>query len=398
MADLPLVSIVTPSLNQGQFIEATIESVLSQDYPRIEYIVMDGGSTDGTLEILRRYGPRLQWVSEPDRGQSHAINKGFRRARGQILAWLNSDDTYLPGAVTASVEHFLQHPDCGMVYGEGFLIDERGEVITRFPATQPFNLWKLVYVIDYILQQTAFFRREVLDAVGGLDEQLHFGMDWDLFIRIGKRFRVDYLPIMMANLREYAAAKTLSGGRTRFRELVTLMRRHGARKFPPAYLAYGLDTYYRLAFDALESGMPGPLLGPVRRARRLAQRPTHGAIRRLLRQSQGLYPDGWVAAKSHFLIPRAPGADTLVIRGARPPSRWSRAFRLAPTAHGTRLGVRRVESGGDFEVRWPLPSTLRGPDALDVEITCRPTFTHRRATSGRDRRRLGFQLKAVSIE
>ena len=123
LPDVPLVSIVTPSFNQARFIRETIESVLAQDYPRIEYIVVDGGSTDGTIDILRGYDGRLIWSAERDRGQADAINKGFRRARGEILAWLNSDDTYLPGAVSAAVSHLVQHRDCAMVYGDGFLID-----------------------------------------------------------------------------------------------------------------------------------------------------------------------------------------------------------------------------------------------------------------------------------
>src|SRR5262249_14412794 len=160
--------------------------------------VVDGGSTDGTLDILKKYEHRIQWTSEPDRGQSHAINKGFRRARGDILAWLNSDDTYLSGAVRAAVDHLLLHRECAMVYGEGYVIDEHGGGIQRFQATEPFNLWRLVYVIDYILQQTAFFRKEAFEAVGELDEELHWGMDWDLFIKMGKRFRVDHIARDMA--------------------------------------------------------------------------------------------------------------------------------------------------------------------------------------------------------
>lgn len=398
MTHTPLVSIVTPSLNQGQFIEATIESVLSQDYPRLEYIVVDGGSTDGTLDVLRRYERRLEWISEPDRGQSHAINKGFRRSRGEILAWLNSDDTYLPGAVSAAVEHLLQHPECAMVYGEGHLIDERGGVIRRFPATEPFNLWKLVYVIDYILQQTAFFRREALDVVGDLDEQLHWGMDWDLFIRIGKRFRVDYLPRDMANLREYRTAKTLSGGRRRFSELVGVMRRHGSRRYPPAYLAYGIDTYFRLAFGALEGVLGARLARSMLRVQRVLERPAYGLVGRIFREAQGLYPDGWVAGRVHFLLPKARGAGTLVVRGALPvPARQRRPLRLAAMADGLAIGARRVDPRGDFEVTWDLPATLREAGTLEVELESAPTFKPSRMPFAGDRRRLGFQLKAISL-
>ena len=159
----PLVTIVTPTLNQGHFIRSTIESVLSQDYPNIEYIVMDGGSTDETAAVVQDYSSRLTWISERDRGQSHAINKGFRLARGEIVAWLNSDDLLLPGAVRKAVNACQANPQAGAIYGEGYLIDRSGETTGRFPCTEAFNLWKLVHLSDYILQQTVFFKKRVLD-------------------------------------------------------------------------------------------------------------------------------------------------------------------------------------------------------------------------------------------
>lgn len=235
----PLVSIITPSLNQGRFIEETIQSVLSQNYPDLEYIVVDGGSTDKTVQILKKYEGRLRWISEKDHGQSEAINKGIRLSRGEILAWLNSDDTYLPGAILKAVEYLEIHHDVMMVYGEGYLIDEKEHTKRRFPATQPFDLRTLIYVRDYILQQTVFFRRKVLADVGMLDETLSYGMDWDYWIRIGKNFRVSHMPDYLANLREYPGAKSFSGGLERFRELVKIMRKHGNRRYPPAYVYYG---------------------------------------------------------------------------------------------------------------------------------------------------------------
>ncbi len=137
MSELPLVSIVTPSFNQAKFLEQTILSVLEQEYPHLEYIIVDGGSTDGSQDIIQRYAARLAWwVSEPDQGQTDAINKGFNRAQGEIYAWLNSDDTYLPGAVLEAVEYLRAHPEAGMVYGDANLTDEKGEIIGRFPARQ----------------------------------------------------------------------------------------------------------------------------------------------------------------------------------------------------------------------------------------------------------------------
>ncbi len=397
MTERPLVSIVTPSFNQGRFIEATIESVLAQDYPRIEYIVVDGGSTDGTLEVLKRYEGRLTWSSEPDRGQAHAINKGFRRARGEILAWLNSDDTYLPGAVGAAVEHLGRHPECAMVYGEGFLIDESGDVIRRFPATEPFNLWKLVYLSDFILQQTTFFRRATLEAVGGLDESLHWALDWDLFIKIGKRFRVDYLPRDMANLREYRSAKTLSGGRKRLAELTEVMRRHGRHRYPPGVLSYGLDTYFRLLFHALEDRVPRPLARLVPGFHRTLQRAVYGLVGRFIRDAQGFYRDGWAGRRAHFLIPNPAAAATLTVKGAVPESRPRGILRLQAIANGHRLGTRRLSTPGRFEAVWSLPPELRRVELLEVELRSRPAVRPSRVPLIGDRRRLAFRLEALGV-
>ncbi|MBI3280997.1 MAG: glycosyltransferase, partial [Acidobacteria bacterium] len=215
----PLVTIVTPSYNQGRFIRATIETVLAQDYPHLEYIIMDGGSTDATPAIAAEYASRLSFFSEKDRGQSHAINKGFQRAKGEIVAWLNSDDLFLPGSVRRGSHALARHTRAGAAYGEGYLIDREGKITGRFPATEPFNLWKLIYLSDYILQQTVYFRRRVFDQVGFLDESLHWGMDWDVLVRIARRFPLAYVPEFMGCLREYDEAKTFSGGARRLREL-----------------------------------------------------------------------------------------------------------------------------------------------------------------------------------
>src|SRR4030067_1430794 len=133
--DKPLVSIVTPSYNQGHFLEETIRSVLEQDYPHLEYIIVDGGSSDGSREIIRRYSDRLAgWISEPDQGQTDAINKGFARAKGEILAWLNSGESYLPGAVSEAVAFLGSHPEVGMGSGDANLTEETGKGVGKFPA------------------------------------------------------------------------------------------------------------------------------------------------------------------------------------------------------------------------------------------------------------------------
>jgi glycosyltransferase involved in cell wall biosynthesis len=205
----PQVSIVTPSYNQGQFIEDTILSVCKQDYPNLEHVVMDGGSTDDTVAILRRYDSAydLVWVSEPDAGQSDALNKGFRLARGDIIGWLNSDDTFMPGTVPAAVGHLQDHPEKAWVYGDGYVIDEHSSVLWRIES-RPFDLKRLICDYQYIVQPTVFFRRDVLDVVGFLDPSLHMTMDYDFFIRLGLRFKAGYIPRVLATRRLHSSAKT----------------------------------------------------------------------------------------------------------------------------------------------------------------------------------------------
>lgn len=229
----PLVSIVTPSFNQGRFIRETIESVLGQGYPNIEYQVMDGGSTDDTVKILREYEGRLTWVSEPDRGQTDAINRGWRRARGTILAYLNSDDTYLPSAVERAVACLEEHPEAGAVYGEGYHVDERGVILERYP-TEPFSMERLEETC-FICQPTVFLRREIVERVGYLDESLQYCMDYDLWIRIARVARFAHTPHHLATTRLHADTKTLGKAPQAHAEILRMIQRHFGR-VPPSWI------------------------------------------------------------------------------------------------------------------------------------------------------------------
>lgn len=210
MPEQPLVTIITPSYNQGAYIRATIESVLSQDYPNIEYLVIDGGSTDETVNILREYEGRLTWVSEPDNGQSDAINKGFRQANGDILAWLNSDDIYLPGAVSESVAILQANGDVDLVYGDIQLIDANGAVIKTPVRSKPFSLKMLLTDFSTLHQQSAFFRRSIIDRVGLLNEQLHYFMDIELWMRIALAGQGKYHSGIRAQSRMHDVSKSVS--------------------------------------------------------------------------------------------------------------------------------------------------------------------------------------------
>jgi glycosyltransferase involved in cell wall biosynthesis len=235
----PLVSIVTPCFNSARFLEETIQSVLSQDYPHIEYLVMDGGSSDGTLEILERYRGRLRYVSEPDRGQADAINRGFRMTRGPIFSFLNADDTYLPGAISTVVRHMQAHPEAGVVYGEGYHISAIGETISRYP-TQPFDPERFERQC-YICQPASFLRREVFEAVGMLNPQLDFALDYDLWIRVARRFPMLKIDEYLARSRMHPENKTLGQLNEVFQEVIAVLQRHYG--YVPCNWLYGYSEY-----------------------------------------------------------------------------------------------------------------------------------------------------------
>lgn len=247
MNDPPLVSIVTPSFNKGPYIEETILSVRNQTYPRTEHIVIDGGSTDETLTILEKYAGDIVWVSEPDRGQSDAINKGWRRAQGEILAYLNADDTYPSDAVAIAVRYLDEHPDTGMVYGDGILTDETGKFIRTYHAGE-FSLRDLIYCRDNILQPALFLRRSVYDKIGGIDENLHLAMDLDYWIRAGLLFKVAYLPIPLATAKVYGDAKSVALMHKYVRDYEHILEKVFADPHLPPELAAEKNAVYNYVY------------------------------------------------------------------------------------------------------------------------------------------------------
>ena len=388
----PLVSIITPSYNQGRFIRATIQSVLAQDYPELEYIVMDGGSADETRSVVKDYASRLTFVSEKDRGQSHAINKGFRLARGSILFWLNSDDVILPGAVRSAVDEFARSPATGAVYGQGYLMDKEGAVTSPFSATGPFNLWKLVYLSDYILQQTLYVRRAVLDDIGYLDENLHYTMDWDLLIRIGMRYPLSYIPRPMGCLREYPEAKSAAGGRPRICEMRKMLRHHTGLRVPPAIVVYGLNTYQQIWCAEIER-VAGPRMKPLSGALQSFVRFCASlAIRPVNYYSQGLYPDGWAAPTMRFMLP--PGGDPLIVEG-HVPAEFDRlrGQSLRIVVNGQALESRRSVAG-DFCLKFDLPSELQN-QPLSIIVKAARWVLPRTIGIRDDFRRLAFKFKSI---
>ena len=238
--NLPTVSVVTPSFNQARYLEATMRSVLEQDYPQIEYIVVDGGSTDSSAKIIEQYADRLAWwVSEPDKGQTDAINKGFTRATGDIFAWLNSDDTYEPGALANAVAFMQKNPDAGLVYGDANFIDAEGQIIGRFNAQQT-SLRRLQRGGVYIPQQSAFWRADMWRKVGPLDPSFYFAMDYDLWVRLARVTEIRYAPQLWANFRLHGDAKTIAADERCWPEMLRVHRRDGGGYFAWIYVRYSV--------------------------------------------------------------------------------------------------------------------------------------------------------------
>lgn len=219
----PLVSIITPSLNQGAFIERTIQSVLSQDYPAIEYIVIDGGSTDNTLDVLRKYGGRLKWISESDMGQAHAVNKGLMAAQGEVIGWLNSDDIYYAGALAAAQRVFVENPGIDILYGMADHIDENDNVIEPYYNEE----WDYARLkeICFISQPAVFFRKGIVNKFGLLDEDLRYCMDYEYWLRVGREIPFYYLKQKLAGSRLYMNTKTLGSAAEVHEEILKMFKR-----------------------------------------------------------------------------------------------------------------------------------------------------------------------------
>ena len=261
-----LFSVITPSYNQGQYLAETIESVLGQAGNfYLDYIIVDGGSTDDSVEVIRRYeqllnsgvwqvkcrGVRFRWVSEKDRGQTDALMKGFRMAEGEILAWLNSDDTYLPRTLLKAVDVFVSDPDVSVVYGGTHFTDATGGVIGRYP-TEPFNYQRLA-MFNFICQPSTFFRKSAFTEAGGLDTSLHFAMDYDLWIRLAGKFEFKYLPEFLATYRLHEESKTISpsSALANHKEALDTVKRY--------YHWSPLNRVYMYCHYLLKSKMPAAL-------------------------------------------------------------------------------------------------------------------------------------------
>ncbi len=358
----PLITIVTPSYNQGRFLKATIESVLSQSYPHVQYMVIDGGSSDESVEILKHYGDRFYWVSEKDKGQTDAINKGMRRAQGAIRAYLNSDDVLMPGALATVVEYLRTHPECDLVYGRANYIDERG-AITGMYRTDEYSFQRLMQDCC-ICQPAAFWMARIARQVGDFDESLHLTMDYEYWMRIDRSGgRIEHTHDVLAGSRLYPDTKTLSQRRGIYEEIFDISMKYAgyvdwsyilglwhhrvmeARSGWPARLRWMPGGMHLLAWghhkwlhrdhyrpgvmarrtgERLAAGVnrgagalaARPLLGRVARPAAWALAPVAVPLARVLRRGvgvpdrrvEGIWTDNWMGPQTRILVrPPAPG-------------------------------------------------------------------------------------------
>jgi glycosyltransferase involved in cell wall biosynthesis len=241
----PTISLVTPSYNQGHLLESTLRSVLDQNYPALEYIVQDGGSTDATCEILETYRSRLAYVdSTRDDGQAHALNRGFSRATGDILAYLNSDDLLLPGALAFVADYFARHPEVDVVYGHRVIVDTEGREVGRWVL--PPHCESVLGWADFIPQETLFWRRSIWERTGGsMDESFRFALDWDLLLRFRQAgARMVRLPRFLGAFRIHEAQKTHRQLATiGAREIARLRRRTQGREVTETEIRNGVIDY-----------------------------------------------------------------------------------------------------------------------------------------------------------
>lgn len=274
MNQFPRISIVTPSYNQACFLETTIRSVVEQDYSDIEYIIIDGGSTDGSQEIIKRYADRIAfWVSERDNGQSDAINKGFRKCTGDIIAWINSDDLYVDGAIPLVAKYFSEHPDVDMIHGDIDFIDGHGKFLSKV-KTADFTLPELL-VTNRVSQPSVFWRRKIFDEIGYLDESFHYVMDYDFWIRVAMKHEVRHVGATVAQFRLHDTSKTISSNDLFLVEILIIIDRLLRSRDLPANVKKALFTH-------MQSNLSGFRFDRMDRLQKYLDHDENARLRKLL--------------------------------------------------------------------------------------------------------------------
>lgn len=393
----PTVGVTTPSYNAVEFIRDTIDSVLSQDYPHIRYVVMDGGSTDGTVDVLRSYGDRLDWVSQPDGGQADAVNRGIDRVGGDIVAFLNADDTYEPRAVATAVKRFAERPGAALVYGAAVQLDAAGNAVRTTPVLSCDHRSLAGY--NPISQPAAFASGDVWREVGGLDPSLHLALDYELWMRMSEGDR-PLLPVpdVLARIRFHADAKSEAQRGRHLRESMAVARRHYGH-VPPAWS----DAYARW----LAARRPSVLVAlPRTRKSAALQLPLNlyanprtpmRAVRDwagdvgLLSTFEGRWHDNWISRRWRSVVSVPATTRRVLVHGMH--HRLNpRPLKLKILLDGRTVANTVLTDPGKFELEGAIAPELHGHNR---ELILEASYTTRVET---DPRRLSCQIEEVSFE
>lgn len=410
MRNPPLVSVVMPSLNQGRFLRDAIHSVLHQSFPSVELVVADGGSTDGTLQILKDFeveaGSRLAWTSGPDAGPASAVNKALKRARGEIIGWLNSDDIYAPGAIAAAVDRLTRDSGLVMTYGEGEHIDEAGRPLGRYPTLKPPASIESFQNGCFICQPTVFMRRAAVDAVGFLDEELKTAFDFEYWLRIFRRFpgRIGHIDRLQAYSRLHGGGITRRMRRQVALEGTRVLAKHAGEPRPQWLLTYVEELYARYPFDVSVPDLRAHVAefldeagGPAASAARDALAVDARLQTSLPGVFAAIYPDGWAGTGMDLRI------RLDLVNGRRLTIKCSHQWPLfEPLYLRVKPGWDReyrvvVETLGEFELRVELPAARESLD-LNLRIESEQCFVPAVVDPGsNDARELSFKLEKLAL-
>ncbi|MBM3782785.1 MAG: glycosyltransferase [Acidobacteria bacterium] len=390
----PRIGIVTPAFQMAHFLEETIQSVIGQGYPHLDYVVCDGGSSDGTVEILKKYEGRLRWVSESDGGQAAAINKGWHMTSGDVFAYLNADDTYLPGALETIARHFRALPNHGLIYGEAYHVEVNGKRIDRYP-TRSFQFDALAEQC-FICQPAAFLSRDAFAQAGMMNAGLRFALDYDLWFRVAREHRVHKVDEYLATSRMHSDNKTLANRRLVYQEIIAAVKTHYGYvpyEWLQGYACYLLDRKDQF-FDRSKPSLLSHTLALL-----LGARHNRGQLRRyggewaramgINTHFEGRWDDGWISRQFVVDLPVAEDQDTLRIAGNHVAP--IRDLRLSVDLSGRRIEERAIGTAGPFEWRLSIPDDLRGR-TLQVAITSNRTW---RPVRGGDYRRLSCVISTL---
>ncbi|WP_105619011.1 glycosyltransferase [Vallitalea okinawensis] len=394
----PLVSVITPSFNQGRFIKDTIESVLNQDYPNIEYIVMDGGSTDETVEILKSFGNKIKWISEKDNGQADAVNKGVKLAKGEIIGWLNSDDTYLDNAISKGVRFLTSHSDVGMVYGEGYYTDIDGNIVDRY-LTEPFNYNRLAENC-IICQPTGFIRKKVFEDVGYLDESLHLCMDYEMWMRIGKHTQVAYIPQYIATSRMYEENKTLGRRTEVFEEVCRTVKKY--YKYVPLSWLYGYSDYICEGKRSIKFTIILFCLFIKYNITNIsyASRLTINLLKKKIKQRikpatyTDRYEDGWVSKVFSFNNDVKKETNKIVLKGKH---LWpyDDSLKIKIMLNGKKIGEVEIKEKGQFIKEVDFPKNQEGK--INFQLLANNVFCPKKLGINNDIRNLAYIIDEIEF-